>query len=752
MANSPTIKDEDIPRYVRLCWQQYQDATQELRKEEEISRGFWIGGKFQWGEGETENRESTKRPWLSINRCKPAVDQVENEARNNPPGPKADPVGESGADKDGADIIEGLIREYEYRSDAKTAYMLALRNAAAAMRGVFEMGTEYAGERTMEQQIVIRTANDPSLYFCDPDARMPGLEDSMWAGKVRKLSKAQLIEEYPQARLGKLKVFDRNFYDRVSSMAGEWIESAFGRMADQTTVNLWTGGSMREGPYFVCEFYRVIIETTKLQLHSDNILRYEDEEPPQGVEVKLDRDGDPIERSEPRRRIRKYVVTALDILEQTDWLGSIIPYFWVLGPEMWRNGKCHRLSLISNAQHAQRGLNYTATSCAEIVGTMTKTPFIGPLGTFDVINAQGVNPWEASASQPVAYMEWKPVFASGEGAQETLLPPPQRNTWEAPIARLMELLTFWGEQIKAATAVFFEPGLPSAQSIQSGAAIKALQSQTNVGTLNWQDALRRAVGLSYQQAAEIFPKILEGPRVKTIVRPDSQHEVVEINREFPPEEMHSSGKHKTKDGKLGPVNNITNGKFSVRVIAGPDFEDRTKEALADFVDVLKIAPQILNSPAVAARVVRMVGQGNPLMEEIADLIAPDQSQAASPQQMQTQLQQLQQVSQAKDIVIQRLQNAIVSKLPEIEARKWIAAVNAIAGIREAEIKAGIDKAEIDVSHLEEVGGWAHERGMQAAEHEHASGMADKQAQMASAQSAQDAQQQAAMQPPQGEQQ
>src|ERR1035437_9462158 len=134
MSNIP---DSEIPQFVRHCWDRYQQATEEQREREKTSIGFWIGGKFQWNPGETEARQAKNRPWLTINRCKPAVDQVENEARSNPPGPQCHPVG-GGADKDSADIVEGLIREYEYRSNAHNAYINALRYAGAGGSGAFE--------------------------------------------------------------------------------------------------------------------------------------------------------------------------------------------------------------------------------------------------------------------------------------------------------------------------------------------------------------------------------------------------------------------------------------------------------------------------------------------------------------------------------------------------------------------------------------------------------------------------------------
>ena len=730
---SPALSDEEIPRYVRRCWDLYQTQTQDLREAEKESLGFWIGGKYQWREGETESRQGNNRPWMSINRCKPAVDQIENEARNNPPGPQAKPVGGQ-ADSDGADILEGLIREIEYRSDAKSADIMALRYAAASGRGVFEMGTEYAGERTLEQRIVEIPAPDPACYFIDPAARMPCLEDAMWGGKIRVLSKEQLIEEYGT----ELKVLNRSLLERSAGAVGSWMAEALNWQNDFSTTNTWTGGAQNKGPYYVCEFYQVQIERVKLRLYSDNVLRFEDEEVPAGVKVKRGDDGE-IDRWTPRRRVKKWVVTAADLLETTDWPGTMVPHFYVLGPEIWRDGKRFRLSLITNAQDSQRGLNYTATSAAEIVGTMTKAPFIGYVGQFDVTNAQGFNPWDASNTQTWQYMEINPKFATDPATGVAqLLPPPQRNTWEAPIQRLMELATFFGEQIKAATAVFFEPSLPSAAQVQSGAAIKALQSQTNIGTVNWQDQLHRAKQLFYQQCAVILPKICDGQRVVTVVRPDTQHERMEINKEFPAAEM-QNGKHRTKDGKLESANNITLGQYALRVTAGPSFETRREKSMQTLIDFLKIAPQTLGSPAVLAKALRLVGAGDPEIEAMADAIAPSPDGQMSPEQQQAQVQQLQGQNQQMQQVIQKLQFALAAKQPEIEAGKWKTAITTLGGIRQAEIKAGIDKAELDESQLEHFTGLAHEAGMQAEEHAHAATMQDSQQSAAAQQQQQAAQ-------------
>ena len=695
------MAEENIPEFVRRCWDAYQSATTHLREASKESLKMWVGGDHQWRPGEVAARVAANRPYITINRLKPVVDQVENEARNNPPGPVAHPVG-GGADDDGADILEGLIREYEYRSDAPRAYVTALRYAAAGNYGVFELATEFAGERTFEQRLLVKEGEDPAMYFTDPDARAACRQDAMFGGKIRVLSRDKLIEEYGS----KLNVLNRNLRDRAAG----WMQQAVGWHGQQASVNQWTGGSRGEGPYYVCEFYRVKIEKTTLRQHSDGILRFDDETPPAGVTVKTDDDGE-IKRSEPRRKVRKYVVTALDVISETEWYGDCVPHFWVMGPEIYIDGKLYRLSLLDGAKDSQRGLNYSATSAAEIVNSMTKSPWVGWVGQFDVANAQGINPWESSNTQMWAYMEVKPTFATDPATGTThLLPAPQRNSWEAPIQRLLELATFFIEGIKGSTSVFFDPSIQSVRDAQSGEAIKALQSQTNIGTLNWQDNLHRAVALSYGQAAKILPKIMDGPRVRTIVRADSQHEQAEINKEFPP-------------GQKGKRNNITLGEYSLRVKAGPSTEDRTDQAMEALTEVFKIAPGLLNAPGVAAQFLRLVGRGTPQVEAMANsLMGKQQGEEQTPEQLQTMLAQLQQQGQAKDMLIQKMQQALAAKLPQVEADKWMAAVRAIAQIRVAEITASKDRdnaqAERDAAQLESIMGMAHDTASQAADQQH----------------------------------
>lgn len=702
------IAKKEVPAFVRRCYEKWRDATRENREAEKERLRFYVGGDLQWKDEELTLRRNQQRPWVTVNKCRPAVDQIEGDIRLNPPGPQCHPVGE-GADPDTADIHEGLIREVEYRSNAKTAYSTAGKYVAASGYGVLELETEYADERSFAQRLVINSVEDPGVIFFDPAAKMANRQDAMWAGKLRTYSADEYLSIF-----GKRKVLE----PRGVQNAMGWIAEALGIGGTLAQINEWTGSG--KGPFYVAEFFMVEMEPAKLRLHSNNIAYFDDEKKPSGAKPKP---GEENVRQVRRRRITKYVVDALEILDDTDWPGRLIPWFPVLGPEVYIEGKLHRLSLISGAIDSQRALNYTATTATELAGMMPKSPWIGAKGQFDDPR------WQTANSEMWAYLEYVPVTIADEATgKTTLAPPPQRNQWETPIQWLLALATYFSDCIKAVTAIY-DPSLGAQKGDQSGRAIEQLRSESNVGNFSYADNLHRAIGVMYGEMVYIHQQILDGPRVVTIVKPDSQHEIKRINQEFP-------------EGVKGKANHLSAGQYSVRVTAGPSFQTRQEEAVGQLTDFFKVAPQALAAPGVAAKFLRMIGEGNPQVEGMADLLSPNtQNGEASPQQLQGALANMQQQNKALTLLVQKMQQAIQAKLPELEFKRWQTAIQAITQLRVAEVNASKDrdnaKADREADLLQSVLDMAHdtasqavdqqhEKDMQSADQQHQAGMQDAQ--------------------------
>jgi len=695
----PTRKD--LPAYVRACYEAYIKAEQRNRKAAEERLKFYIGGDLQWREEELRAREQSQRPFITINRCKPAVDQVEGDIRLNPPGPQCHPVGD-GADASTADIIEGLIREVESRSNAKTAYATAGKYVAASGEAYLELRSEFTGDREFSQQLCIDSVEDPATVFYDPTSRRANRQDAMWAGKLKMYNKVDYISQFGATRA----VLQSTAVQR----AGGWIMDRMGVGGNLAEVHRWTGAG--EGPFFVAEFYMVTVERRTLRMYTDQIARYDDEPVPPGVTPKVDpNDKKAYTREVPVRTITKHLVDALEELsDPTEWLGSLIPLFPVLGPEVYINGQLHRLSLISGAMDAQRALNYVATTAAELAGLLPKSPWIGAKGAFEDPR------WEAANTEMYAYLEYSPVFATDAMGNQVLAPAPQRNNWEAPIQWLEMLKRSFSDDIKATTATY-DASLGANKGDQSGKAIEQLRSESNVGNYSYADNLHRAIGILYDQMCCIFPKIYDGPRAVTVVKPDSQHEVVDINRIFGEDGIDPD------TGQKGKANNICLGRYVARVTVGKDFDTRNLEAVEALTNFFTVAPQALAVPGIASNFLRMIGQGNPKVEQMADLLQPnDGNEEATPQEMQQKLQQATSQIQAMQEVMQTLAQKLQAKLPEIEAKKFIAAMDNLTRIRVAEINASkallTQQADAEARQLETSLGMAHETASGAEQREH----------------------------------
>lgn len=702
---------KDIPAFVRKCWNLARTADEKNREAYDERLRFYVGGDLQWRNEEITKRRAQGRPILAINKCKPAVDQIEGDIRQNPPGPKVIPVGE-GADADTADIAAGLIRECEYRSNARTAYSTAGKYQAAGGIGVLEIETEWANDRSFDLQCRISSVEDPTTCFWDPASRMANRQDAAWAGKLTMVDKETYIAKYGKNRAA--------LQSKQTWRAGGWIQDALGIQGEMAEIMKWTGNGA--GPFYVCEFYMVEIEQKTLKSYSDHVARFEDETIPKGVNEVSDREP----RKVQRQTIVKYVVDALEVLDDTEWLGTVIPLIPVLGPEIYIQGKLHRMSLISGALDSQRALNYTATTACELAGLMPKAPFIGAKGQFDDPR------WQTANTEVWAYLEYNPVHIPNpvNPAEAELAPPPQRNTWETPIQWLLALAAYFSDSIKAVTQIY-DPSLGAPKGDQSGVAINALRSESSVGNFSYADNLHRAIQLVYDQILIINSKILTGPRVITIVQPDNQHEIATINAEFNGMDQ-AAGKKTNSKGYF-----LNQGRYAVRVEVGPSTEVRAELTSNVLTQFLQIDPQILAVPGVAAQALRTIAQGDPSILAIADLL--DQK-PGDPQQMQQQVAQLTAQNQGLTQLVQKLHMDIQAKLPQVKGQLAKAAMDDLTKIRVAEIAAGVDKEDRDAQQLEALAGFAHDATLQQKQHEHEKSAAMQQAAAASAQSAQDHQQ------------
>jgi hypothetical protein len=708
--------EKDIPRMARRFLDRCREHEQELRAEMKLRLEMYVGQGLQWDHRERNRRNAAHRPMIEVNEIAPPIAQVETDIRLNPPGPICHPVG-NGATAETADVIAGIIRQAEYASDGSQAYVAAGKHSAISGYGVLEWGTRYVGE-TLEQELYVVKNPDPAMWWFDPLAKGENREDALMALKGPIILSREAYElEYGKKR----KVLSRGF--SVSQWVGN-AQSMFGWNGDAASMNTWTTGG--KGPFWVAEFWRITVKLKKKRLYTDFIERFDDEAKnlPDGVAPKADPNGDTsdYERIVPRRTCTKYVVDACETLRKTEFIDDHIPALAILGPETYIDGKLYRGSLAAGMIGPQRALNYTATSMMEIAGKVPRAPFIGVKGQFDDIGDDGVNKWATATSEDHAWLAVEPVPMVDEVTGRTAFAPlPQRNMMEASIQWLLGLASFFKDAIQAASA-YSATSLGKRTADQSGEAIRALQAESSKGTFSYPDGVNSGVAVMYRRWLHIIPKIMDGAQVATIIGADGQNEQKLINQEFP----HPAG-GKNPDGSPKTMrHDVALGRYSVRVDAGPSPETRNLQAIPSLTNLFKAAPQLLQIPGVAAAYARMLGEGNPRVDQIADLLPGGSGDTPNAGQLQGQLAQSQQKIAALTQGLQQMHQAIAAKLPQIEADKWMKLVDSLTKVEVARIAAKVDAAQQLTDTFENLTGLAHDTAQQAVEHQHATAMQQNQ--------------------------
>ena len=353
-----TKEDTELLERIRKHVQLDLDATDAQRALEADDRRY-MDPTTHWKEKDRQDRESSGRPCITEDNIGPFWLQVTNEQRKNKPGVQISPV-DSEADADTAAIIQGLVRHIEYTSSAAAAYDTAFGWCAGVGRGFYRLMTDYVDDETMDQEIKIIRIPDPWFVFVDPAAQAADFSDMQWGGIKSWVSKEDMKAQYPDAELSHAS--DSEWLG-VGDDAPDWMTE------DASAVLVVE--------YFYKEFTKSILKI----------------------------DGQ--EREVTKTTIKRVVATAVEVLERSELLGTLIPIVAVLGREMIQDGQRTWAGIIRAAKGPQDRLNYTLTSQIERIAFMPLSTWIGAKGAFG--NNQNKNTWNNSHKRQIATLEYEVI-------------------------------------------------------------------------------------------------------------------------------------------------------------------------------------------------------------------------------------------------------------------------------------------------------------------------------------------------------
>lgn len=613
------------------------EALEEFRLSEDSeaeNRKQWLDDvKFarlgeQWPDAVKRQRELDGRPCLTINRMPAMIRSVANDARQNKPAIKVHPV-DSGAKRETAEILNGLIRNIEYTSSADVAYDTALDHALTGGFGYFRISTDYTCDDEFDQDILIERIANPLTVYGDENST--SADSSDW-------NKAFTTELYTKEAFEKRwKGAERsNWETDYQDMPNGWRDGELIRVAE------WW--SRKEVP-------------AKLLKLSDGMVLYA----PEYLKIKdlLDAQGIFVVGERPTKtyKVTQRIMTGAEVLETNDWAGKYIPIIPVYGDEVNVEGKRHWISLVRWAKDPQQMFNYWRTASTELVALAPRMPFIGPKGAFNTDQAK----WATANVISHPYVEYDGQIA------------PQRQPFAGPPAGALQEALNASDDIKSVMGIY-DAALGARSNETSGRAILQRQRESDTATFNYIDNLSRAIKHAGRVIVDLIPKVYNTPRIIRVIHEDGTNESVPINKPFIPEQAKSPESQQYEAGKqqetvdgLTKIYDVTTGKYDVTCEVGPSFSTKREEAAAQMLELGKMFPPMMQ----VAGDLLVKNLDWPGADDIADRLKamlPPQLQGQSPQVMQMR-QQMQAMDQAAKQAVGQLNQQVQQLTAQLQQEK-----------------------------------------------------------------------------------
>jgi len=581
----------------------------------------------QWDKSTLAEREG--RPSLTINKIAGTLKQIRGDQRQSRPQIKVRPV-DSASDPEVAKILNGLVKNIEYISGADAAYDTAFDQAIESGWGFFRIDTDYAGEDTFDQDILIRRIINPFSVYIDNSYVEADASDIQWAFITETLDRDDFEEQYS----------DVNTSDWDTGIGEEYAD-------------WWTRESVRVAEYFWKEPVKKKLylletgDTMDEKMVSDNnmeIKAFGQGKDKQNYLIyfseETDEDNEALpqgffaiekEREVKTHRVMWCKMTADKIIEgPIEKPGKYIPIVMVFGEETYINGRRVLKSAHRHARDAQKVYNWMVSTAVETVAMAPKQPWMITPEQIEGHERQ----WDVAHRRPMPYLQYNSV----EGQS-----PPGRQSGSIPDSGATQERVQAADDSKATTGIY-DASLGARSNEQSGVAIQARQMQGDISTFVFMDNLVRAMRHAGRIIVDYIPYIYDGQRVVRILGPDGTEQFAEINKTV----------MDPKSGAAQTVNDITQGKYDVTIDTGPAYQTQRAEAAKHMLEFVKSMPQL--APMLIDLVAKNMDW--PGADEIYERLQQIQQQQMGGEQQPDQQQQLE---------LQKTQAEIAKK--QLEARK-----------------------------------------------------------------------------------
>jgi hypothetical protein len=511
-------------------------------------------GMDQWDAGTKADRDADGRPSLTLNQLPRFVDQVVGDIRLNCPRMKCRPESKD-ATVEMAKIYDGILKNIEYHSDAETIYDNAAESMVAGGLGAWRVTTKYSDTDTFDQDIAIEWIPNPLSVYFDPKPFDLDKTFADWCFVTEWLSREEFTERYPDMDPTSLPDvgsgdtegwFER---DRVK-IAEYWIREAIVKKIVQ----------LSDGSVMDADKATDRLEQEKAKQSMTALTTPGAPLPPEVTVV--------ADRMVNSYRIKRYIICGSGVLEgPEEFPGVIIPIVPLYGKMILVEGKRHIRGMVRNAADACRMYNYWRSAEVEFVALQPKSPWVA---TAKQIEGYETDYKEANRRN-IAVLRYN--------ADPTTPTSPQRQQPPTASPGLFQGSTQALEDIKASMGMS-EASLGMSGNERTGKAIRARQTEGDVGNFAYVDNLSRALRLTGKIIIGMIPKVIDTSRMLRLRQHDDTEDLVPVNTP-----------DRGEKGEPIILNDLTIGKYGIMVDTGPSFTTMRQEAAEGMMSFGQMYPE-----------------------------------------------------------------------------------------------------------------------------------------------------------------
>lgn len=504
-----------------------------------------------WKEDESKVFTRYNKIPLTMNKLAPLAAYLIGEQRQNTPSLQVTP--DENVPLEYIEVREALIKNITFDGDSKLAYQVAFQCSTIGGFGAYAIGTEYENDNSFNQDIKFYPIKDPTRCYWDISAETPCKTDGMFSGVRTRVSR-----------------------QKFRAMYGEKIERQIPSSTyteDTSLMNFNDDDSITiiedyERDYDTVMLYKLSngMTVTQKELDMFDRLDVEDREiimlNGEGLEV-LDK------REVFRYKVIHRKVAGDFLLEKNEFPSEQLPIIFVDQNSYWdKNGKQICRPFFKDAKDAQRYINYLATQSAYLIKVSRYDQFMASKANIKSPDTQQM--WRDPATQQgcLFYDE-----SPNGNKPERILPPELSQSLTLQYERALH-------DIQSSTGIY-DTQIGQKGNEISGAAVDARTKRGSYNTYVPYDALNRAIACGGQIVEEMIPRVYDAERVIMLRMSDQMLEAVELNKPM-------------DDYGMQIKNDMTRGRFKIRLLPGPSYEGQKQEALESLQMVLQANPQLFN--------------------------------------------------------------------------------------------------------------------------------------------------------------